>query len=424
MSGYPEQELIEKYGYEKALDILIRTNDFLLGSGVDITTKNGIIQHLSCLSGGGVTQLSNAHQIIAHAMSDVPEVSGNPAASFQCISSNPLLPPVDIEPVLESIFDNQLDVFNLSVSIDANVVRAVSNSNVKKYIYAGTACSFPQELQNSTDSILYEKDKFPAHPESGYGWGKLVGELQTTYLNESKMVSTVGANVIFHNVYGPWCDFDLNTCQVIPALIRKASALSDGQQLEVWGGGVQARSFIYSYDIAKFLLKMVTSKSSLRSFNGVQLGGHTEINFHATVGGMTPVHQFCKIGMHSFIGGGRVVLQDVPPYILATGEPLKYSGINSVGLRRRNFTQNIRSTIYEIRQCKPQIGINNKFRWEIFYINRKIRKLRKIPMGVGEAYPLTLQRVFPKHLRKVFLIRYLFIISMVISIFLLYQNYF
>ena len=57
--------------------------------------------------------------------------------------------------------------------------------------------------------------------------------------------------------------------------------------------------------------------------NGVQLGGHSEIGYHATVGGITPVHQFCKIGMHAFIGGGRVVLQDVPPYILATGEPLQ-----------------------------------------------------------------------------------------------------
>ena len=52
---------------------------------------------------------------------------------------------------------------------------------------------------------------------------------------------------------------------------------------------------------------------------------------------MSPVHQFCKVGQHSFIGGGRVALQDVPPFILANGEPLKYSGINSVGLRRRNF---------------------------------------------------------------------------------------
>ena len=82
--------------------------------------------------------------------------------------------------------------------------------------------------------------------------------------------------------------------------------------------------------------------------NGVQLGGHSEIGYHATVGGVTPVHQFCKVGMHAFIGGGRVVLQDVPPYILATGEPVQYSGINSVGLRRRNFNQDTRTLIKKV----------------------------------------------------------------------------
>ena len=79
--------------------------------------------------------------------------------------------------------------------------------------------------------------------------------------------------------------------------------------------------------------------------NGVQLGGHCEIGYHAIVGGMTPVHQFCKVGDHAFIGGGRVILQDVPPYVLANGEPLKYSGINSVGLRRRNFNTKTRKLI-------------------------------------------------------------------------------
>ena len=82
--------------------------------------------------------------------------------------------------------------------------------------------------------------------------------------------------------------------------------------------------------------------------NGVQLGGHVEIADWVTVGGMTPVHQFTKIGSHAFIGGGYRVVQDIPPYILAMGEPLKYAGINSIGLRRRNFPPNIRDIIKNI----------------------------------------------------------------------------
>ena len=77
----------------------------------------------------------------------------------------------------------------------------------------------------------------------------------------------------------------------------------------------------------------------------VNIAGHVEIDDYAIIGGCTPVHQFCKIGKHAFIGGGRLILQDVPPYILATGEPLKYSGINSVGLRRRKFNLESRTLI-------------------------------------------------------------------------------
>ena len=72
--------------------------------------------------------------------------------------------------------------------------------------------------------------------------------------------------------------------------------------------------------------------------NLVQLGGHVEIDDWVIIGGASVVHQFVKIGKHVMIGGGYRVPSDVPPYILAAGEPLKYSGLNSVGLRRRGFS--------------------------------------------------------------------------------------
>lgn len=79
--------------------------------------------------------------------------------------------------------------------------------------------------------------------------------------------------------------------------------------------------------------------------NSISLGGHVEIGFHAIIGGLTPVHQFCKVGEHAFVGGAYRVVQDIPPFILATGEPMKYAGLNSVGLRRRGFSQEQRSLI-------------------------------------------------------------------------------
>lgn len=82
--------------------------------------------------------------------------------------------------------------------------------------------------------------------------------------------------------------------------------------------------------------------------NAVNMAGHVVIEDYAGVGGLTPIHQFVRIGKHSFIGGGLRVPKDVPPYILAMGEPLQFGGLNSVGLRRRGFTSQKISTIKSV----------------------------------------------------------------------------
>ncbi len=71
--------------------------------------------------------------------------------------------------------------------------------------------------------------------------------------------------------------------------------------------------------------------------NSVNLAGHIEIGDYAILGGMLPVHQFVKIGKHSMIGGGFRVQQDICPYSLAGGYPLKIIGLNAIGLKRRGF---------------------------------------------------------------------------------------
>jgi UDP-N-acetylglucosamine acyltransferase len=68
--------------------------------------------------------------------------------------------------------------------------------------------------------------------------------------------------------------------------------------------------------------------------NAVQLGGHVHIESHVTVGGSSAIHQFARVGTFAFVGGGCRVSQDVPPYAIAAGNPLRLYGINAVGLRR------------------------------------------------------------------------------------------
>jgi UDP-N-acetylglucosamine acyltransferase len=82
--------------------------------------------------------------------------------------------------------------------------------------------------------------------------------------------------------------------------------------------------------------------------NSVQVAGHVNIGDWAILGGAALVHQFVKIGRHTMISGGSLVRKDVPPYTKAAREPLSYEGVNSIGLRRRGFTNEKISEIQDI----------------------------------------------------------------------------
>ena len=72
--------------------------------------------------------------------------------------------------------------------------------------------------------------------------------------------------------------------------------------------------------------------------NVTNLAGHVTVEDHAYFGGMSGAHQFTRIGRHAFISGGSMIGKDVPPYCLVMRNPAQFAGINSVGLRRKNFS--------------------------------------------------------------------------------------
>ena len=92
--------------------------------------------------------------------------------------------------------------------------------------------------------------------------------------------------------------------------------------------------------------------------NSVNLAGHIEIGEKTVLGGLSAVHQFVKIGDHAMVGGGSLVRKDVPPFIKAAREPLSYAGVNSVGLRRRGFSDEQINTIQSIYRILYVKGYN------------------------------------------------------------------
>jgi UDP-N-acetylglucosamine acyltransferase len=82
--------------------------------------------------------------------------------------------------------------------------------------------------------------------------------------------------------------------------------------------------------------------------NAATLGGHVLIQDYATVGGLSGVHQFVRIGTHAFIGGKTGVVKDIPPYVLVSGHRAKLRGLNTVGLKRKNFPHNV---VKALKEC-------------------------------------------------------------------------
>ena len=90
--------------------------------------------------------------------------------------------------------------------------------------------------------------------------------------------------------------------------------------------------------------------------NNGTLAGHVVVGDHAVIGGLSGVHQFCRIGAHAIVGGCTKIVQDVPPFLIADGNPAEVRGVNHVGLERRGFAA---EAIRELREAYKVIYREN-----------------------------------------------------------------
>jgi UDP-N-acetylglucosamine acyltransferase len=92
--------------------------------------------------------------------------------------------------------------------------------------------------------------------------------------------------------------------------------------------------------------------------NGVTLGGEVEVDEFAIISANSLIHQFCHIGAHTMLAGNSLVGKDVPPYVKAARYPLSYAGVNSIGLRRRNFCNEKINNVQDIYRVLFNKGMN------------------------------------------------------------------
>lgn len=176
------------------------------------------------------------------------------------VNTDVLIHLADIVAGIGYVFNNQYEIFRQNNMINTNTFNAFCQANISKIIYVGTACSFPQALQNGLEAELKETQLFPAEPESAYGWSKLMGQLELRYLAESKGINTT--TLMFHNVYGINTDYDSNRSQVIPSIINRVIDAEDNSSIEVWGSGSQGRAFVHVDDICTALYSSLNVDTS------------------------------------------------------------------------------------------------------------------------------------------------------------------
>ncbi|KQO49238.1 MULTISPECIES: NAD-dependent epimerase/dehydratase family protein [unclassified Methylobacterium] len=142
--------------------------------------------------------------------------------------------------------------------ISAHMIEAARYSGLEKFLFSSSACVYPQHLQLSPDvTPLSEDVAWPAQPEEGYGLEKIYMEKMCQYMTEDWKIPT--RSVRFHNVYGPLGTYDGGREKAPAAISRKVVLCPDGGEIEVWGDGLQTRSFMYIDDCVEGLYRLMHS---------------------------------------------------------------------------------------------------------------------------------------------------------------------
>ena len=149
------------------------------------------------------------------------------------------------------------DVVHDNLIIDTNMLEASKKENVEGFFYASSACVYPEEKQLTPRVIpLKESDAIPAHPDTPYGWEKLMTEIACeSYMKDYGLKCYIAR---FHNVFGPWNRYKDIRAKVIGRFCYRA-IMYPKMNIEIWGTGKQTRSFLYIDDCIDGILSIVES---------------------------------------------------------------------------------------------------------------------------------------------------------------------
>lgn len=238
--------------------------------------------------------------------------------------------------------DNDANVMHNSAAINLNIIDVATKKQVKKVFYSSSACMYPEHNQLDPDNPKCSEDSaYPAYPDSEYGWEKLFSERLYMAYNRNNGIAVRIAR--FHNIFGPNGAWNNGKEKAPAALCRKVSETDNNGVIEVWGDGLQTRSFLYVDECVDGIIRLMES-----NFMGpVNIGSEEMIS----------INDFAK--MIIGISGNNISIKNIP---------------GPEGVRGRNSDN---ALIEEKLGWKPtqslKEGIEKTFKW----INQMVKESEK-----------------------------------------------
>jgi nucleoside-diphosphate-sugar epimerase len=157
------------------------------------------------------------------------------------------------------IESHKAEIMHDNVLINIHMLEAARLNGIMRYLYTSSACIYPGYKQNTPDvTPLKEEDAYPADPEDGYGWEKLFSERQCRHYFEDYGLET--RVVRFHNIFGPLGTYDGGREKSPAAICRKVALAKKEDEIEVWGDGLQTRSYCYIDDCVEGIYRLAQSE--------------------------------------------------------------------------------------------------------------------------------------------------------------------
>jgi nucleoside-diphosphate-sugar epimerase len=242
--------------------------------------------------------------------------------------------------------EHDADVMHNSASINLNTLHFGVKAGVKRFFYSSSACMYPEYNQTDPQNPkCSEESAYPAAPDSEYGWEKLFSErLYLSYMRN------YGAHVRiarFHNIFGPQGTWTGGKEKAPAALCRKIAQAPNGGEIEIWGDGLQTRSFLYIDECIEAVRRLVDS-----DFTGPVNVGSEE---------MVTINQLAEMIME--IAGKKLSIKHIP---------------GPLGVRGRNSDNRL---ISEKLGWKPSRPLTEGLRKTYDWIQKRVEASREAALA-------------------------------------------